>query len=84
VNEYGGGRLPLLHLDLYRLDTPEQIVAAGLEECLARRDAVVVIEWVERWEAPGAALNVQGWLRRVWIEELAETQRRIRYEDLGR
>src|SRR5689334_23872555 len=31
VNVYGGGRLPLFHLDLYRLDTPEQIVTAGLE-----------------------------------------------------
>ena len=25
VNEYGGGRLKLFHLDLYRLETPEQI-----------------------------------------------------------
>src|SRR4051794_33472464 len=31
VNIYGGGRLPLFHLDLYRLETPEQIVTAGLE-----------------------------------------------------
>src|ERR1043166_2837659 len=34
VNEYGGGRLRLFHLDLYRLETREQIIAAGLEECL--------------------------------------------------
>src|ERR1041385_6427246 len=32
INIYPGGRLPLFHLDLYRLDTPEQIMAAGLEE----------------------------------------------------
>ena len=32
VNIYTGGRLTLFHLDLYRLDTPEQILAAGLEE----------------------------------------------------
>ena len=32
VNEYSGGRLRLFHLDLYRLETRGQIVAAGLEE----------------------------------------------------
>src|SRR5260370_17494964 len=31
VNVYAGGRLTLFHLDLYRLDTREQIRAAGLE-----------------------------------------------------
>ena len=30
VNEYGGGRLRLFHLVLYRLETPGQIIAAGL------------------------------------------------------
>src|SRR5438093_4924397 len=44
VNEYGGGRLRLFHLDLYRLETREQIIAAGLEEYL-QPDGVAVIEW---------------------------------------
>jgi tRNA threonylcarbamoyladenosine biosynthesis protein TsaE len=48
VNVYSGGRLTLFHLDLYRLDTMEQILAAGLEEFL-RPDGVAVIEWAERW-----------------------------------
>ena len=48
VNIYNGGRLTLFHLDLYRLDTREQIVAAGLEEYL-RPTGVTVIEWAERW-----------------------------------
>jgi len=48
VNTYNGGRLTLFHLDLYRLDTREQIVAAGLEEYL-QPDGVTVIEWAERW-----------------------------------
>src|ERR1700693_3657775 len=47
VNEYGGGRLKLFHLDLYRLETPEQILSAGIEEFL-RPDGVCVIEWAER------------------------------------
>lgn len=49
VNEYGGGRLPLFHLDLYRLDTPAQILGAGLEEYLDRPAGVTVVEWAERW-----------------------------------
>ena len=46
VNEYDGGRLRLFHLDLYRLETREQITAAGLEEFL-QPDGVTVIEWAE-------------------------------------
>src|SRR5947209_2566852 len=32
VHEYTDGRLPLFHIDLYRLQSPSQIVGAGLEE----------------------------------------------------
>src|SRR5580700_53736 len=47
VNEYGGGRLKLFHLDLYRLETREQILSGGIEEFL-QPDGVSVIEWAER------------------------------------
>src|SRR3954463_8057972 len=56
LNVYEDGRLPLFHLDLYRLDSAEQIAAAGLEQYL-QTEGVTVIEWVERWfppEQPGA------------------------------
>ena len=46
VNEYDGGRLRLWHLDLYRLETREQILSAGLEDFLSP-DGVTVIEWAE-------------------------------------
>jgi tRNA threonylcarbamoyladenosine biosynthesis protein TsaE len=49
VHEYRGGRLPLFHLDLYRLESREQIIAAGLETYLVRPEGVTVVEWVERW-----------------------------------
>src|SRR5581483_7356660 len=48
VNVYSGGRLALFHLDLYRLETREQILAAGLEEYL-NPAGVAVIEWADRW-----------------------------------
>lgn len=39
-------RLPVLHCDLYRIDTPEDTLELGLDE--ARRDSVLLIEWAER------------------------------------
>lgn len=39
-------RLPVLHVDLYRLDDPAEIAELGLDE--ARRDSVLLIEWPER------------------------------------
>ncbi len=77
VNEYGGGRLTLFHLDLYRLETREQILSAGVEEYL-QPDGVAVIEWAERLTT---AVWSQVKLRRVTIEVLGLTDRRISYED---
>jgi len=85
VNEYHSGRLPLAHLDLYRLDTPAQIIGAGLEDYFNRPTGVAVIEWCERWPdflTPHAA-RLTPRLRHVRIEQTAETERRITYEDLG-
>jgi len=48
LNIYTGGRLTLFHVDLYRLDTPTQIAAAGLEDYLTPA-GVTVVEWAERW-----------------------------------
>lgn len=83
VNEYGGGRWRLFHLDLYRLENPGQIAAAGLEEFL-QPDGVTVIEWVERWSGTeGRALSAgENWLR-VSIEITGETERKIVYDDSG-
>ncbi len=82
VNEYGGGRLRLFHLDLFRLETPKQIVMAGLEEFLQPK-GVAVIEWAERLENSRSQLAEGGWFKRVKIEILSETERRIVYDDFG-
>ena len=77
VNEYGGGRLKLFHLDLYRLETPGQILAAGLEEFL-QPDGVAVIEWAERiYDLRFTIYD----LRKVQIEIVCETKRKIIYDD---
>lgn len=77
INEYGGGRMEMHHLDLYRLESQAQIVAAGLEEYF-NPTGIAVIEWAERWmDSPPARF------RRVEIETLSENGRSIVYEDIG-
>ena len=86
VNEYTGGRLPLFHLDLYRLETPQQIDHAGLSEYLFHPSGVTVVEWCERWTealcGPGPGSRPAR-LRRVCLEVLGDTVRRISHEDTG-
>jgi tRNA threonylcarbamoyladenosine biosynthesis protein TsaE len=50
VHEYRGGRLPLIHVDLYRLDTAE-LDDIGLDLDLALT-GVVAVEWAERLARP--------------------------------
>lgn len=40
------GRLPLYHIDLYRIETPEAFVSLGLDDYL-EGDGVAAIEWAE-------------------------------------
>ncbi len=80
VHEYTGGRLPLAHLDLYRLDTPAQIEGAGLTEYFNHPAGVVVVEWCERWpEFAGESLPRH--VRRLRFEQRDEQTRRISYDD---
>jgi tRNA threonylcarbamoyladenosine biosynthesis protein TsaE len=46
VNEYPG-RLPLFHIDLYRITSPEELLDLGWEEYITA-DGVVAVEWAER------------------------------------
>lgn len=79
VNEYAGGRCRLFHLDLYRLETREQLLSAGIEEFL-RPDGISVIEWAERLSLLDFPVSP---LMTVQIEILSETERKITYDDFG-
>jgi len=82
VHQYNRGRVPLAHLDLYRLDSPSQVIGAGLEQFIYDPTIVVVIEWIERWFAGSTpSLAAGGLYRYVRIEALGELSRRITYED---
>jgi tRNA threonylcarbamoyladenosine biosynthesis protein TsaE len=89
INEYQTTPISISHLDLYRLDGPEQIVASGLESSLVCPEGVTIVEWIERrwpWAATLVVpdhLKIRGCARFVRIDAPTETSRRIRYVDLG-
>jgi tRNA threonylcarbamoyladenosine biosynthesis protein TsaE len=70
LRENGGGRLPLFHIDLYRLEGVD-LANTGWEECL-EAGGVTVIEWPDRAGdlLPDDRLEVR-------IEHIADTKRRI-------
>lgn len=47
VHEYSAPRSAVYHIDLYRLESPEQLTNLGWDEIVASR-SLVLIEWAER------------------------------------
>jgi ATPase, YjeE family len=50
ANEHRGGRLPLFHLDVYRVRGAAEAIGIGLDDYLSG-DGVCVIEWAEKIRA---------------------------------
>ncbi len=71
LNVYPGGRLPLYHFDLYRVEDPAEMEELGYREILFG-EGVTVIEWAEKIRdlLPEEAVTV----RLTW---LGETEREI-------
>lgn len=74
VNEYRGGRLPLFHFDMYRVESFDGLYSTGFFDYLDM-GGVVAVEWSE---------NIHGALPQevihVTFERLGDTQRRIAIE----
>ena len=71
VQEYRGGRLPLFHVDLYRLK-PAEVDDLGLDELTV--GGVLAIEWPDRLPRP-----IEGAIA-VRIDYVDDTTRRIEIE----
>jgi tRNA threonylcarbamoyladenosine biosynthesis protein TsaE len=76
LHEHFGGRLPLYHLDLYRL-SQSQLGSTGWEDAL-EAGGITVIEWPDRAgdELPADRVDVR-------LEHVAETKRRVTIEPTG-
>lgn len=57
-----GSPIRFYHLDLYRLENPEQLEALGYEQFIEPVDGVSIIEWPER---AGGLLPDRFWLLRI-------------------
>jgi tRNA threonylcarbamoyladenosine biosynthesis protein TsaE len=51
VHEYKGRKTRLIHLDLYRLETEQEIESIGLWELADAPDALVLVEWGDRFNS---------------------------------
>jgi len=49
VHEYQGKKVKVYHLDLYRLETERELATLGLDEMIAEPDALVLVEWGEKF-----------------------------------
>lgn len=81
INEYEAdrahGRMPIHHVDLYRIETPAELATVGLEDVLSE-DGLAIIEWAERaadW-FPGEHLAIT-------IAHTGEQERLLRLEPHG-
>ncbi len=59
IHEYHGGRLPLVHMDLYRIETQPELAPLGFDDYLAS-DGIVAIEWGDKFaeELPARTLRL--------------------------
>ena len=47
IHEYRSAKSPVFHIDLYRLDSPDQLTNLGWDDIVSSR-ALVLVEWPER------------------------------------
>lgn len=73
VHEFRNG-FKVYHVDLYRIERPQDTESLGLEEMLAER-AIVVVEWAERLPLKPATTPIE-----VRLEIVGDDDRRIRID----
>lgn len=75
AREYGG-RLPLYHMDFYRLERPTEPIELGFEEYFYGQ-GVAVVEWPDR------ASGLPAEFLRVAFKLVSDTKRGLRFEPEG-
>jgi len=75
INEYSG-RLDIVHIDAYRLDSTAEFEMLGFDD-YCRPDSVVLIEWADKIES---ALKGIDYIR-ISLDHAGETERKIHIEN---
>lgn len=73
IHEFGAAP-KVYHVDLYRLETPRELARLGLEELL-EREAVILVEWGERFPQLWPADRIE-----VHLTALEDDQRELRVQ----
>lgn len=78
ISEYEGTKLPLYHMDVYRLDGPEDFINLGVEDMLDG-DGVCIVEWSEKVssELPKRTIKIE-------ITPLEDGSRQIKIDNWNR
>lgn len=78
ISEYEGTKMPLYHMDVYRLDGPEDFINLGVEDMLDG-DGVCIVEWSEKVssELPKRTIKIE-------ITPLEDGSRQIKIDDWNR
>ena len=71
----------VVHMDLYRLDGPDEVLELGWDDLLADPRAVIVVEWAER---AGAHLPRDRWSVRLAPVAGRPELRRVEWQTVGR
>jgi len=74
LHEYRGGRLPVYHFDLFRVENPQALARLGLDDYFFG-DGLSVIEWADRF--PEFVPEQARW---IFFEIKSETDRAIRFQ----
>lgn len=72
LNVYESGRLPLYHMDMYRIESAEELYETGIEDYLSK-DGITVIEW-------NRLQNLKGKIFVIDITTLDENKRKFVYQ----
>ncbi len=71
IHEYRGPSVAVYHIDLYRVDTPRELMTLGIDD-LFDDHAVLLIEWGDKFERFRRERNVE-----ISIERTGENSRKI-------
>lgn len=74
------GERTLVHMDLYRIEDPDELIELGWDDILVDPSAIVVVEWADR--AP-SFLPEDRWVLRLEPVSGAPDRRRVEWERVG-
>ncbi len=77
ARKYIGKKLTVNHIDLYRLQDPEELQDLGLQEFFEEKSAITLIEWPEVAEV----FLPEGTIR-IYFEYVNENTRKIKVQNL--